>query len=804
MHADGVEWLGKLDKTRLHQEIARAELMIYPGVPDFAETGCIAATEAQACGTPLVATRIGAIPETLHPDAGRLIDGDSTTEDYQTRFADTALGLMADRGAYDRCVEWGRTWAEHYDLTRVAAEWETYVYDYFDARYEARKPAILRQLLWHEDHRAANVVASSLPLPTVIELYKRHPWGGRETPEGYARHALPPVAEAARMDRGPLLTAALMTAWTDERDKPIRILDFAGGNGVYAEYWLETFPQAVVDLVDYSSDLCKSAQEYLTFRGYADRVTVTVGSLDDIPRSDYDLVFAGEIAEHFLEPEAFLTALERHARTGGLILITVPQGPFGGLMHRASLDWSQHVRGHKVAFDGRDIEEMVGHKPGYNQLHAPAATSGRNESCGHYVIWWCASDDPVRLRDDVRKAHRTRPYESLAVCMIVRDAEPDVVRALQSIDWIADEVWIADTGSRDRTIEFCQPFVRNGGAVWTIGTCPDAPPGLPPPGDFGWARNQSISRTEADWILWLDADETLIAAGMLRDYMTDNAFNGYVLRQCHLTMDALSEDMIESGRPFRHDKPVRLFRRYPVGKQAGVTPCCYAVIHEHFQHGLNELIDPALEVGNVEIAHTGYLTEGVRRAKEQRRNEHLLAYDLVKYPERRLSRLIVARTATNHAKWEVNAKREAGVSPMAVETRPELIAALETLRKSYFDPADVYWDAVYPVYRDCLAFLGWGRDYGVFVVKPDGRMDAKVMRFLCDDDYDLVVDHYKRRLREIKTLPPITWGASTGAAVVVGQAVVGATPTHDMGDVTAVGELTQTVAPQTVAPKTED
>jgi glycosyltransferase involved in cell wall biosynthesis len=61
----GIEWLGELNKPALYQEIAKAAVMWYPGIANFAETSCIAAIEAQACGTPFVGSLRGALPETV-------------------------------------------------------------------------------------------------------------------------------------------------------------------------------------------------------------------------------------------------------------------------------------------------------------------------------------------------------------------------------------------------------------------------------------------------------------------------------------------------------------------------------------------------------------------------------------------------------------------------------------------------------------------------------------------------------------------------------------------------------------------
>jgi glycosyltransferase involved in cell wall biosynthesis len=69
----GITFLGELPE--LYRAIAEASVMWYPGVVDFGETSCIAAIEAQACGTAFVGSFKGALPETV--PYGRLIVGDA-------------------------------------------------------------------------------------------------------------------------------------------------------------------------------------------------------------------------------------------------------------------------------------------------------------------------------------------------------------------------------------------------------------------------------------------------------------------------------------------------------------------------------------------------------------------------------------------------------------------------------------------------------------------------------------------------------------------------------------------------------
>ncbi|HLK04959.1 MAG TPA: glycosyltransferase family 2 protein [Candidatus Acidoferrum sp.] len=83
----------------------------------------------------------------------------------------------------------------------------------------------------------------------------------------------------------------------------------------------------------------------------------------------------------------------------------------------------------------------------------------------------------------------------ISFCMITRNEEKNLPRALQSISGIADEIIVVDCGSIDRT----EAIAREHGAQvfhreWT---------------NFGDQRNYAVAQATCEWIYTLDADEAL-------------------------------------------------------------------------------------------------------------------------------------------------------------------------------------------------------------------------------------------------------------------------------------------------------
>lgn len=85
---------------------------------------------------------------------------------------------------------------------------------------------------------------------------------------------------------------------------------------------------------------------------------------------------------------------------------------------------------------------------------------------------------------------------TISLCMIVRDEENGLGRCLDGVKDIADEIVIVDTGSTDRTKEIAAEY---GAVIYDFEWIDD----------FAAARNEAFSKATKEYILWLDADDTI-------------------------------------------------------------------------------------------------------------------------------------------------------------------------------------------------------------------------------------------------------------------------------------------------------
>jgi glycosyltransferase involved in cell wall biosynthesis len=97
---------------------------------------------------------------------------------------------------------------------------------------------------------------------------------------------------------------------------------------------------------------------------------------------------------------------------------------------------------------------------------------------------------------EFKKNHDGIPKRSatLTVCMIIKDEEDNLERSIRSVEHMADEVVVVDTGSTDDSFNVAKSL---GATVYRWEWCDD----------FSAARNYAISKANCDYIFMLDADE---------------------------------------------------------------------------------------------------------------------------------------------------------------------------------------------------------------------------------------------------------------------------------------------------------
>lgn len=196
---------------------------------------------------------------------------------------------------------------------------------------------------------------------------------------------------------------------------------------------------------------------------------------------------------------------------------------------------------------------------------------------------------------------------TITAALIVKDEEKHLRRCLESLNGVVDEIVVADTGSVDATIEIAREFTQ---AVHEI----------PWTDDFAAARNAALEFVTGDYVLQIDADETVIDGASARDRL--EAFIEKYPDGTIGTVDIRSTLMV-GDEPQEASDPVYRFFKHGLFMYEGA-------IHEQVAPIVG---DKAEAPTGVIFTHSGYDVSQVDSKAKQGRNRRILFKVLEGDPE---------------------------------------------------------------------------------------------------------------------------------------------------------------------------
>ena len=202
------------------------------------------------------------------------------------------------------------------------------------------------------------------------------------------------------------------------------------------------------------------------------------------------------------------------------------------------------------------------------------------------------------------------PAIRISQCMIVKNEEKNIEKALSWAKGIAFEQIVVDTGSTDRTAEIAESI---GAKVFHFEWI----------NDFAAAKNYAIEQATGNWIAFLDADEHLspVDAKKLMLYIKKVHADPETRRKC-LALQCKWSQVDDMGKPFAVQNQTRVFRNIPEVRYVGA-------IHEYLSVALGN-------TGNADeitIIHTGYSSAAYEETGKAGRNITLLREELKKSPD---------------------------------------------------------------------------------------------------------------------------------------------------------------------------
>ncbi|EHT7835866.1 glycosyltransferase family 2 protein [Listeria monocytogenes] len=189
----------------------------------------------------------------------------------------------------------------------------------------------------------------------------------------------------------------------------------------------------------------------------------------------------------------------------------------------------------------------------------------------------------------------------ISICIMVKNEERCIKRCIESVELIAKEIIIIDTGSTDNTINIIEEHGNSKIKVfqkeWK--------------NDFSEIRNYAIEMASSEWIAFIDADEYLDEGSTLHLVPTLNIFNNHKLTDsivlCPVINEANDTIHFRTGKFFRKDSGIKFF----------------GTCHEEAR--IQNAPDSALLIPiKIDYLHDGYLVEVQNSKKKKVRNMELL------------------------------------------------------------------------------------------------------------------------------------------------------------------------------------
>ena len=198
---------------------------------------------------------------------------------------------------------------------------------------------------------------------------------------------------------------------------------------------------------------------------------------------------------------------------------------------------------------------------------------------------------------------------TLSLCMIVKNEAQALPRCLKSVKNVVDEIIVLDTGSTDKTPQIAKKL---GAKIYKYEWC----------NDFSAARNEALKYVTGDWVLILDADETLnpeIIPSLREVLKMEEYLLVNLLRQ---EIGAKQSPYSLVSRLFRNHPEIRFDRPY----------------HALVDDSITEIIaaEPQWQIGRlpgVAIFHTGYQQTAIAKHNKYERAQKAMEAFLAQHPD---------------------------------------------------------------------------------------------------------------------------------------------------------------------------
>ncbi len=205
----------------------------------------------------------------------------------------------------------------------------------------------------------------------------------------------------------------------------------------------------------------------------------------------------------------------------------------------------------------------------------------------------------------------------LSVCLIVKNEEQFIANCLNSLKDLADEIIIADTGSTDKTKEIIAEFKKTFPNLKLL--------------DFKWAddfsaaRNFSIENARGDWILIIDADETIAKEDCfkIKDFISNKNYKQY--SGFSFVQRSYTDEFNRDGFEYRGNDGYKECESYLGWIPSKLTRLFKNKKEFRFRNVIHELIEYSLNESGSKIFSTDVPIHHFKFKRSEERKEKKLA-----------------------------------------------------------------------------------------------------------------------------------------------------------------------------------
>ena len=695
-----VSIIGALNKAQLAELQKKCDVLIYP--TEFDEVSCITAMEAMHAGLPMLTSDVGALPETCEGSGTAIFalkDGKADEDAFVTwlkeNMSQSQRAELLD-WQRERQLEAAktRTWSHATDvLEGVIAE--------CFARKVQNPGAILRTAIERSDiafarwlyaergidptntidRSAVDEITRLFAFSVSDDTYRAH--YAKHQGTYYDSHEDAVIGEdVTRTTRFRGLMQYVVQHCHKTQNIAPRVLDYGCAHGHYTVPIAKTFPMGEFVGVDISERAVKAARKWAErdIVKNASFIQMFDGVLNTLDK--FDVIIAGEVLEHVIDPWKLLDDLRACLKPGGCLIITTP---YGRWEHSGTVAF-RTGREHMFHFERADIEDICkGHD--VDIAYAPAGHDNSGEGMGSWIWAVWPTDAPWGRPDYERKLRLYAPRETISACLIVKDAEKTLRKCIESfVDHVDEIIICVDPTTSDRTLDVCRQLAGdfpNRPFSYALAEKSARRDG------FDAARNESISKASGDWILWCDADEEVHTPWNLHRLARHSMHNGFGFGQVHYSVGP--EAVLTT------DYPCRFFRN-----RQGIK--FYGLVHEHPETVMGKAVENSIVRPEVKFLHCGYVDEDARRKRYQR-NLPLLIRDRAQYPDRELNKFLWLRDIAQGMMFEQE-QMGGRVAPEHVIRAREGIKIMEELVET--SPHIRMISDAMPYYTHCVVTSGGG------------------------------------------------------------------------------------------------